>query len=51
MAKNNNKNTTPINEEIRANEVMLIDSNGDKLGIMSFEDALSKAKEKLLDLV
>ncbi len=51
MAKKNNKDTTPINEKIRANEVMLIDTNGDKLGIMSFEDALSKAKEKLLDLV
>ena len=51
MARKNNKNITPINSEISANEVMLIDSNGDKLGIMSFEDALLKAQEKSLDLV
>ena len=30
---------------------MLIDSDGEKLGMMPFEDALAKARDKLLDLV
>ena len=46
------KNTTsPINERIRASELMLIDQHGDKKGIVSIEEALSAAKALSLDLV
>ncbi len=51
VRKKSKKDTTPINTDIRATEVMLIDSDGEKLGMMSFEDALAKARDKLLDLV
>ena len=51
VRKKSKKNTTPINTDIRASEIMLIDSDGEKLGLMPFEDALAKAKDKLLDLV
>jgi translation initiation factor IF-3 len=39
------------NNEITAINIMLIDSNGEKLGIKKTEDALSLAVEKGLDLV
>ncbi len=42
---------TPINEKISANEVMLINSNGEKLGLVSYQKALESAKEASLDLV
>ena len=51
VRKKSKKDTTPINADIRATEVMLIDSDGKKLGLMPFEDALAKARDKLLDLV
>ena len=51
VRKKSKKDTTPINTDIRATEVMLIDSDGEKLGMMPFEDALAKARDKLLDLV
>jgi translation initiation factor IF-3 len=47
----NLNNSNPVNESIMASEVMLIDSDGKKLGIHSFKDAMSKAKEQELDLV
>ena len=43
--------TAPINERIRASELMLIDQNGDKKGIVSIEEALDTARKASLDLV
>jgi len=40
-----------INEEIRDNEVRVIDSDGSQLGIMSSSEALDIAARKNLDLV
>ena len=45
------KQELPINEQIRAREVQVIDENGEKLGVLSLNDALDKAYEKKLDLV
>ena len=45
------KQELPINEEIRAKEVQLIGDNGEKLGVLSLNNALEKAQEKNLDLV
>ena len=45
------KNINPINEKIKATEVMLIGSDGKKLGIHTFDDAISKARKQELDLV
>ncbi len=45
------KQELPINRQIRAKEVQLIGENGDKLGIMSLNEALEKAEDKNLDLV
>jgi translation initiation factor IF-3 len=39
------------NGEIRAKEVLLIDENGESLGVTSIEIAMSKAKEAQMDLV
>jgi len=41
----------PVNEQIKAREVLLIDENGQKLGVMSREKALEIAASKNLDLV
>ena len=41
----------PINDEINANKVRLIGSQGEQIGILSLEEALNKAKESSLDLV
>lgn len=40
-----------INENIKAKEVKLVDQDGEMLGVMSFKDALEKAKSASLDLV
>ncbi len=40
-----------VNENIRAREVRLIDSNGEQLGIVPLREALRIAEEKNLDLV
>ncbi|MEM8722660.1 MAG: translation initiation factor IF-3 [Cyanobacteria bacterium P01_G01_bin.39] len=40
-----------INNKIRAQEVRLIDSDGEQVGIESLQDALALATEKQLDLV
>jgi translation initiation factor IF-3 len=45
------KNTIPINNKIKAHEVMLIDQNGDKQGIVTLDDALKQASNSSLDLV
>jgi translation initiation factor IF-3 len=45
------KSITPINEKIRASEVMLISSNGEKLGVVSIIKAMEIAKEASMDLV
>ena len=42
---------TPINEKIRAEEVMLIGANGKKMGILPLSEALKSASEASLDLV
>ena len=48
-AKDNKQ--TQINEEIRAEEVRLIDENGEMKGIVSLDEALRLAEEADLDLV
>ena len=45
------KQELPINRQIRAREVQLIDENGQKAGVISFEQAIEKAESKNLDLV
>ncbi|MFW5999486.1 MAG: translation initiation factor IF-3 [Halanaerobiaceae bacterium] len=40
-----------INERIRANKVRLIDSDGEQIGIKSFNEALASAEDQDLDLV
>ena len=50
MVSSKNKNT-PINENIRAEEVMLIGANGDKVGLMLLSEALESARAASLDLV
>ena len=44
------KQDLPIYEKIRAKEVNLIDENGEKLGVMSLNEALKIASEKNLDV-
>ena len=41
----------PINEQIKANKVQVIDEQGEKRGVMSIHDALDLAYDKKLDLV
>ena len=38
------KQELPINRQIKAREVQLIGENGEKLGVISFNEALEKAK-------
>ena len=45
------KSTTPINNKIYAKEVMLIGSNGEKIGLLAIDEALEEAQKKSLDLV
>ncbi len=45
------KQELPINEQIRANKVQVIDDAGEKRGIMELNDALELAYDKKLDLV
>ncbi len=40
-----------INEQIRAKEVRVVDSEGEQLGILPLKEALRLAREKNLDLV
>ena len=41
----------PINEQIKANKVQVIDEQGEKRGVMGIHDALDLAYKKKLDLV
>ena len=41
----------PINEQIKANKVQVIDEQGEKRGVMGIHDSLDLAYEKKLDLV
>ena len=45
------KQDLPINEQIRANKVQIIDNEGSKIGPISLNEALDMAYEKKLDLV
>ena len=45
------KNTDLVNEAIRFREVLVIGSKGEQLGILSRDDALSKASSENLDLL
>ena len=45
------KPTIPINNKIYAKEVMLIDSSGEKIGLLAIDEALDMAQKKSLDLV
>ena len=45
------KQELPINRQIKAKEVQLIGENGEKYGVIPFEEAIDKAEEKGLDLV
>ncbi len=45
------KQELPINEQIRAREVQVIDDLGEKRGVMSLNEALDLAYDKKLDLV
>tara|TARA_B100001113_G_scaffold149694_2_gene122788 strand:- start:3028 stop:3552 length:525 start_codon:yes stop_codon:yes gene_type:complete len=45
------KNNTPINNKIKASDVMLIDSDGNKKGIIPLQDALKNAQDANMDLV
>ena len=45
------KQELPINRQIRAKEVQLIEENGQKAGVIPFEEALEKAESQNLDLV
>ena len=45
------KQDLPINEQIRANKVQLIDENGEQKGEVSLNEALDLAFSKKLDLV
>ncbi len=40
-----------VNEQIKAREVLLIDSDGTQLGVMKIDQALEIAQQKRLDLV
>ncbi len=40
-----------VNEQIRAREVLVIDAEGNQLGVMALKDALETASQKRLDLV
>ncbi|WP_110687405.1 translation initiation factor IF-3 [Salinicola aestuarinus] len=41
----------PINDRIRADEVRLIDSEGEQVGVVPMQDALQRAEEVGMDLV
>lgn len=47
----NNKNNLPINEQIRASEVLVIGPNGEQVGVKPIKDALTLASYAGLDLV
>ncbi|MGB3915791.1 MAG: translation initiation factor IF-3 [Dethiobacteria bacterium] len=40
-----------VNEQIKAREVLVIDADGNRLGVMTLKDALNVARQRKLDLV
>ncbi len=51
LIKNSKSKNIPLNNNIKASNIMLIDQNGVKKGMLSIEDALSLAEKSSLDLV
>ncbi len=49
--KDNKKKKDFINEQIRAKELLVIGSEGEQLGVLTKNDAISKASNEGLDLV
>ncbi len=49
--KNKGPKKPPVNNQIRATQVRLIDENGEQIGVVSLKEALEKAWSKHLDLV
>lgn len=49
--KKQQKRKTPINEDIRAKEVRVVEDKGEHFGVIPLEEALKIAKKKELDLV
>lgn len=47
----NNKENQPINDQIKAREVLVIGPNGEQVGVKSIQDALTLANYANLDLV
>ena len=47
----NNKGNQPINDQIKAREVLVIGPNGEQVGVKSIQDALTLASYANLDLV
>ncbi|MFV0254525.1 MAG: translation initiation factor IF-3 [Erysipelotrichaceae bacterium] len=45
-----NKDNELVNDKIRFREVLVIDADGEQLGVMSLDDALDRAYEQNLDL-
>ena len=41
----------PVNRQIKEKEVQVIDESGEKLGVLSLDEAIEKAEERDLDLV
>ena len=48
---NKRKPSTPINDNIKSDKVMLIGSDGKKLGLVAIKEALESANSQSLDLV
>ena len=47
----NGKNDLPINEQIRAKEVLVVGPKGEQVGVKNIKDALTLASYANLDLV
>ena len=45
------KNVDPVNEYIESDQVLVIDDQGEKLGVLNTQTAIQMAFEKELDLV
>ncbi|NLB35593.1 MAG: translation initiation factor IF-3, partial [Elusimicrobia bacterium] len=45
------RNKTRVNEDIRASHVLLIDTDGNTIGIVTKSVAIDKARDRGLDLV
>lgn len=50
MGRNRN-NQTRVNQQIRADEVRVIDNDGNNLGVLPRDEALEKARDAELDLI